>query len=110
MQTFIVPIGVNEITVELHGAGGGKGYFDGANYANGGKGALVIAKCGVSSGQSFQVYVGGVGGDATSTAGGSAGYNGGGAGQYSSSYTTGEGGQYVTSYTGAGGGDKYYTE
>lgn len=69
--------------MDLHGASGGScnGY--------GGRGAFFMVKYSVDPGQILYLYLGGVGGSCSSGVGGSAGYNGGGVGHYS---TTGGGG------------------
>ncbi|KXK42073.1 MAG: Ig family protein, partial [Bacteroidetes bacterium OLB11] len=90
MQSFVVPNGVDSITVDVIGAKGGKGHNP---YSNGGDGGRVQAKIPVVAGETLQIYVGGQGGDGSAVAGGVGGYNGGGTGAlYSGSYAGGGGG------------------
>lgn len=77
VQTYTIPSNVNQVTVELHGGQGGKG-----SYPYGGKGAFVMAKYSVTSGQVWYLYVAGGGGNSTSTVAGTAGFNGGAAGHF----------------------------
>lgn len=74
VQTFVVPSGVHEITVDCVGASGGRGGANKVTY--GGRVTCVLS---VIPGEELYLYVGGSG--ATS------GYNGGGAAGSSSSYT-----------------------
>lgn len=67
VQTFTVPAGVTQLTVDARGASGG-----GANFGNGGMGGRTQAVISVTPGQILNLYVGGT----TTTITG--GYNGGG--------------------------------
>jgi len=114
-DTFVVPSGINNITVKMWGGGGGggAGSASGAGGAGGGSG-YVNATIPVTPGESLNIYVGGRGGDGVrNTSGG-----GGGGGGYSSIYRgstllviaaggAGGGGARAASvggYGGAGGG------
>lgn len=77
-QSFVVPAGVTQLTINAYGAQGGGAY--------GGLGGRATCTIGVSSGQSFGIYVGGAG--LTSGAGG---WNGGGSG-YGGTHGPGGGG------------------
>ncbi len=95
MQTYVVPSGVTEITVDMVGAAGGAG---GGLYYNptqnqGGFGGSIQGSISVSSGQVIEVYVGGAGQDGNSGGGAGGGFNGGGNGFY-----------WLGSYWGGGGG------
>lgn len=82
--TFTVPSGVTYVKMEVFGARGGKGYGDvGAAGAKGGRAILIRA---VTTGQNFQVRVGGRGADSTGGSSGAGGANGGGAGGQGLSY------------------------
>ena len=73
--TFTVPSGVSYLRIEAYGAQGGRGYGGvGGAGAKGGKAVLVRA---VTTGETFQVRVGGRGADATGADGGAGGANGG---------------------------------
>lgn len=87
VQNFAVPANVNQITLEIHGAEGGRGLI-----GYGGKGAFVMVKYAVTSNQVVYVYVGGAGTGATTTTAGTAGFNGGASGLYSSTYAHAGGG------------------
>lgn len=98
VQQYVVPDGVNSITVEAIGAGGGFGSWEKARYPEKyapGKGAIVTATYPVKSGEIIYVYVGGKGDNATDLVEGKGGFNGGGNGN-----NTGEYGPYC----GGGGG------
>ena len=72
--TFTVPSGVSYLKIEAYGAQGGKGYGGvGAAGAKGGKAVLIRA---VTTGQTFQVRVGGRGADSPGSTGGAGGANG----------------------------------
>ncbi len=88
-QRWVVPAGVTQATVELHGAGGGAAA--GGAGGVGGPGAIVRATLTVTPGQQLTFVVGGLGGSGAGAAGG---FNGGGA--------AGSGGLADTA--GAGGG------
>ncbi len=62
-QTFVVPSGVNQISIKLWGAGGGGGGYDAnGNGGNGGGGAFVSnTSVSVSPGDILTIYVGGGG-------------------------------------------------
>lgn len=77
-QSFVVPVGVTEITATLHGAGGGIG-FDLVALSRA-KGAKVVTSLAVTPGETLGVHVGGAGGDGTVSTPGAGGWNGGGAG------------------------------
>ncbi len=79
-QSFVVPTGVESITVVARGAGGGKnGYLQG-----GGRGGRVDATVPVTPGETLAVFVGGEG---LQPAGGfNGGGNGGGGDQYDEAY------------------------
>jgi hypothetical protein len=66
-QSWTVPVGVSQVTVELLG---GQGH--GANGVSGGKGARVVVTLGVTPGEVLGIYVGGQGSGQTG------GFNGGG--------------------------------
>ncbi|HEY1976420.1 MAG TPA: hypothetical protein VGG89_07750 [Candidatus Baltobacteraceae bacterium] len=85
---FTVPDGVTRITVTAGGAQGGTGY----NGLSGGEGGSVTGTIAVTPGQTFDVVVGGKGGNGGTPAGGSAGTNGGGAGSGSGEWGGGGGG------------------
>ena len=72
MQTYTVPNGITQITIEAWGAQGGQGG------GVGGLGAYASRDLVVSPGQVLNVYVGGMGGTPT------AGWNGGGSGEAAS--------------------------
>ncbi len=80
MQMFIVPAGVDTLTIESWGAEGGNGGF------TTGKGAYTKGSIAVNQGDTFYVYVGGQGGVPA------AGYNGGGVGGNGPTTTTAGGG------------------
>lgn len=90
VQTYTVPSGVTTLTVDLMGAKGGSGY---PSVSGGGNGGRVTGTISVIPGQVLEIYVGGVGGNASASLAGSAGFNGGGIGAlYSGSYGGGGGG------------------
>lgn len=90
IQTYTVPAGVTTLTVDLMGAKGGSGY---PSVSAGGNGGRVTGTISVTPGQVLQIYVGGMGGDASASLAGSAGFNGGGIGAlYSGAYGGGGGG------------------
>ena len=72
---WTVPAGVNTITVDVQGGGGGSDNASGA--ANPGFGGRVQGNIAVVPGQVLNIFVGGRGGDGT-TAGAAGGFNGGG--------------------------------
>jgi hypothetical protein len=90
-QSFTVPAGVTQITVDASGAGGA-----GIREVSGGKGGLVKATIAVKPGEDLAVFVGGTGGVPKKGAGGAGGFNGGGAG--------GNGGNKIYPEGGCGGG------
>lgn len=96
VQYFTVPTDVFKVTVELHGASGGRGYSSGVR-GLGGKGMFLMATYDVVPGAVWCVFVGGTSADATSSAVGPAGYNGGQSGN------AGGGGFY-----GGGGGNIFF--
>ena len=78
-QTWTVPSGVSSITITAYGAAGGLGYTGVSTRSKGGK---VTATLSVTPGATYQIYVGGQGGDATNgtsttTGDGVGGFNGG---------------------------------
>jgi hypothetical protein len=83
-QSFTVPAGVTEVSVELVGAPGGNGglpIISGDPPAAGGKGASVSGTLSrLTPGATLYVEVGGQGGDGTQFLAGSGGFNGGGSG------------------------------
>jgi len=83
-QTFVVPVNVYNITIEVFGAQGGdaNSYF---GAARGGKGGYVKGELQVTPGQQLEVYVGGSG-----VQNGQGGFNGG--GQSGSNYGSSGGG------------------
>ena len=79
-QSFVVPAGVNSISVKLWGAGGGGAASGNYNRwgGSGGSGAYVWDDLSVSSGQNYTIIVGGGGeGGRNDNSGGSGGFNGG---------------------------------
>ncbi|NOQ74086.1 MAG: T9SS type A sorting domain-containing protein [Crocinitomix sp.] len=76
MQTYVVPIGVISLEMELYGAAG---------YGNLGQGGRCQAELAVTPGETLNIYVGGTGGTT------SGGYNGGGAPGSSTTYGGGGG-------------------
>ncbi len=90
-EQFQLPAGVITIKVEAYGAVGGDGYPLGTGY-DGGKGGLVTASFSVTPGIILNIYVGGKGGNGTSTVDGAGGWNGGGIGNFMSSSNCGAGG------------------
>lgn len=92
MQTWTVPAGVTSILVNAQGAIGGTSSIGGSSSSIGGNGGCVTATLAVTAGQVLNIFVGGRGTDATSSVGGTGGYNGGGNGETSGSYSGGGGG------------------
>ncbi len=90
VQTFTVPAGINSLDVDVQGAKGGTGF---QVYSTGGNGGRVTGTIAVTPGQVLNIYVGGMGGNGSTLAGGVGGYNGGGAGAL-----------YPGNYAGGGGG------
>lgn len=83
LQTFVVPDDVTDLTLTVHGAGGGLGIgASGALHSVTGKGVTLSGILAVTPGETLNLYVGGKGGDAAPTTAGAAGWNGGGAGLY----------------------------
>ncbi|HPE14302.1 MAG TPA: glycine-rich protein [Bacilli bacterium] len=90
-QKFIAPY-TGYYNVELNGASGGSGHTNEVANTRYGKGGSIEGKILLTEGETFYVYVGGAGGEATDTTcsnteintdtntGGTAGYNGGGTG------------------------------
>ena len=89
-QQFIVPAGVTSLRVVLVGGRGGTGWQGSV----GGMGARVEADIAVNAGMTLFVEVAGVGGSASGSAVGDAGFNGGGVG----------GGSINSTFRGGGGG------
>ncbi|NTW32893.1 MAG: hypothetical protein HGB12_09745, partial [Bacteroidetes bacterium] len=85
---WTVPTGVTSIKIEAYGAAGGAG----KNGAVGGLGGYVYGNKNVTAGNVLNIYVGGVGGNATNSSGGTGGWNGGGSGGYYGSGDAGGGG------------------
>jgi hypothetical protein len=92
-QTWTVPAGVSSVQVTVIGGAGGAGYYD-ASYSNHpGRGGKVTATLAVTPGQVLNLYVGGKGGNFTSTSAfAPGGYNGGGSGDVYGYYGGGGGG------------------
>jgi hypothetical protein len=76
-QNFLVPAGVTSVTVQAHGARGGKGSSLNVTPGNGGSVTATIA---VTPGETLAVFVGGTGGDGHANSPGAGGFNGGGTG------------------------------
>jgi hypothetical protein len=81
-QTWVVPAGVNEITVELIGAAGGDGVAWTNMDAKGGKGERLTCRLPVTPGETLRFYVGGRGNNgkgsiAAASSNGAGGWNGG---------------------------------
>jgi len=74
VQTYVVPVGVNTITVDARGARGGNG-----STGAGGQGGRIKATIPVVPGETLNIYVGGAGFDSGVNTGGG-GFNGGGNG------------------------------
>jgi hypothetical protein len=83
-QTFTVPAGVTEITVDASGAAGGSGEAFASNpdcasnFGVGGLGGDTTAVIAVTPGEELQINVGGRGGDGLPGSPGAGGFNGGG--------------------------------
>ncbi|MET8629122.1 Ig-like domain-containing protein [Kitasatospora sp. NPDC004669] len=90
-QTFTVPTGVTQVSVDAKGASGGAGAGDTNPGGAGGHGAEVTGTVTVTPGQTLQVNVGGAGTDGTQGAPGTGGFNGGATGG-SSDFVHGGGG------------------
>jgi hypothetical protein len=115
-QTFVVPEGVTELTIEVFGAQGGAAAgqsSDTTATAEGGLGGRAQVTFAVTPGAVLQVNVGGRGGDGTDApSSGSPGFNGGGAGGSAaeSGTTAGGGGGFngcFSKASGGGGGGRY---
>jgi uncharacterized protein YjdB len=93
VQTYTVPAGVTSVLVDAQGGKGGNNnnYPTGSYPSRGGYGGKVVCTLAVTPGQILNVYVGGAGGNGT-TSGGTGGFNGGGNGASSSPYAGGAGG------------------
>ncbi|MFJ8162348.1 Ig-like domain-containing protein [Streptomyces sp. NPDC096136] len=91
-QTFTVPSGVTQVSVDARGASGGAAAGDPNPGGGGGAGAEVVGTLIVTPGQTLQINVGGAGGAGTEGAPGSGGFNGGGTGGSSDSVYGGGGG------------------
>ena len=98
VQEYVVPVGVDSITVELYGASGGYGSWEKQRiedkYAPG-KGGKLKAVYKVTPGEKIYVFVGGQGENATDYLQGKGGYNGGADGRNTGNYGP---------YCGGGGG------
>jgi hypothetical protein len=112
MQTFVVPAGVTQVTIEAFGAQGGAG-SNGTSMdpGAGGNGGAVTATIAVAPGDTLSVLVGGRGGDGTDLGGGTSGWNGGGPGGTGPGYVAfgvnlGGGGGGGASDVRHGGGDE----
>ncbi|MEU8512944.1 Ig-like domain-containing protein [Kitasatospora sp. NPDC048722] len=90
-DTFTVPAGVTQVTVDARGASGGAAAGDTNPGGAGGAGAEVVGTLAVTPGQTLQVNVGGAGGVGTEGAPGGGGFNGGATGG-SSDFVYGGGG------------------
>ncbi|WP_162845944.1 glycine-rich protein [Seongchinamella sediminis] len=89
VQTWVVPAGVTEVSLEAWGAEGGGAYdCSDVNENDGGLGGYATGTLAVTEGQTLEIYVGGFPGDPGPVSGQPGGFNGG-----------GDGGRY-----GAGGG------
>ena len=77
----VSPCANSSVTVWLWGAAGGSASYDNYGTADGGYGGLVIATIPATTGQQFEVIVGGVGSQGQVNGSGTGGYNGGGSGQ-----------------------------
>ncbi len=118
MQTFVVPVGINELTVDMYGAKGGDG---GLGTKIGGYGGRVQTTLTVTPGQTINIFVGGAGldGNCVSASPFAGGFNGGGDGYYCGASGGGAsdiriGGtalsnRVVVAGGGGGGGDDYPT-
>lgn len=95
-QSFVVPIGVDSVAVEMYGAAGGRAYFSGSNIGTAGQGGYTQATIPVSAGDTLYFYIGGQGGNATGTVVGSGGYNGGASGGNQGNSQVGGGGGGAT--------------
>ncbi len=93
VQTFTVPEGVTNIHVEMAGASGGKSYRKTFSYGNPGLGGKLETLLKVTPGQLLDIYVGGIGYNATTASAGRGGFNGG-----------ANGGLMKGEYAGGGGG------
>lgn len=80
-QSFVVPYGIDSITVTAYGAQGGA-----VKNVLGGRGGRTKATVAVSPGSTLGVYVGGRGADESNCTGGPGGFNGGGNGGDADSY------------------------
>src|SRR3954470_10539817 len=76
-QTLVLPDGVECVTFDLLGAGGGAAATPGGVAGLGGRATYTTP---IRPGESLQINVGGAGGDGVNTTGGAGGFNGGGAG------------------------------
>ncbi|MBL7930747.1 MAG: T9SS type A sorting domain-containing protein [Bacteroidia bacterium] len=119
-QTFTVPPCVNALSVSIAGARGGNGLN--SSVGPGGFGGHIAAVISVTPGQVLNLYVGGMGANASPSVGAAGGYNGGGAGGSQGSLYAGGGGGgasdiRISPYTlsdriivaGGGGGGGTYT-
>ena len=86
-QTFTVPE-TGTYKLEVWGAQGGTGYYNGT-YLSGGLGGYSVGNKNLTAGNVIYIYVGGVGGTGSNPSGG---YNGGGDGKYNNSRYYGAGG------------------
>ena len=90
IQTYTVPAGVTSIDVDVRGAKGGHAS---SFISQGGNGGRVTGTISVTPGEVLEIYVGGQGGDGTTTVAGAGGFNGGGvSGIFPGSYSGGGGG------------------
>lgn len=77
IQDFVVPSGVNSLTIEAWGAQGGRGWINGSLGSGlGGNGGYAKGTLTVTPGETLKIYVGGKGGSAKDFSAG--GWNGGG--------------------------------
>ena len=118
MQTYVVPAGIHELTIDMYGAKGGDG---GLGTKIGGYGGRVQTILTVTPGQTLNIFVGGIGqdGNCVSSSPFPGGYNGGGDGYYCGASGGGAsdiriGGtalnnRVVIAGGGGGGGDDYPT-
>jgi len=93
MQTYVVPVGVTQISVDVIAAGGGLSMGSGGGTQAAGNGGRVQADLTVVPGTTLNIYVGGAGTNGVPPTPGVGGFNGG-----------GNGGNGYSSYAGGGGG------
>lgn len=94
MDTWVVPPGVTSVEVDMVGASGGWDDFGGSTITSHipGDGGRVQTTLTVTPGATLYIYVGGIGGNASSGTGGTGGFNGGANGGTTGTYSGGGGG------------------